>query len=73
MTSDTVIDPVLADLRASIPRMKTIPEICPARSSRPFDVPSGAGEVTSAPYWKPSGPDESRNAPRTNAEASRSP
>ena len=45
-----VIEPVSGDLKLSNPRMKTMPEICPMSKSKPFDVPSGAGWVTSAPY-----------------------
>ena len=42
-TKGRVIEPVPGDLKLSIPKMKTIPEICPMSKSRPLDVPSGAG------------------------------
>ncbi len=67
-----VIEPVAGDLKLSIPRIKTIPEICPMSRSSPFDVPSGAGKAISAPYWKPIGPALSSDAPRRNEAASRS-
>jgi hypothetical protein len=72
MSRESVIEPD-DDFNASIPRMKAIPETCPTRSRSPFDVPSGAGCVISAPYWNPRGPDERRNAPRTKLDASKSP
>ena len=45
-----VIDPVAGDFRASIPKIKTIPEIWPATMSSVLEVPSGAGWVISAAY-----------------------
>jgi hypothetical protein len=47
--SDPVIEPVSGDLSISIPKMNKIPDICPIRSSKPLDVPSGTGRVISAP------------------------
>jgi hypothetical protein len=45
-----VIDPVAADLKLSIPKINAMPEICPMRMRKPFEVPSETGYVTSAPY-----------------------
>jgi hypothetical protein len=42
-TSGMVIDPVEDDLKLSIPKIKSIPEICPASNRNPFDVPSETG------------------------------
>jgi len=58
-----VIDPVAGDLNASMAKMKAMPEICPITRSRLFDVPSGAGCVISAAYWKPTGPALRRKKP----------
>ena len=41
--SDLVIEPVIEDLKLSIPNINAIPEICPISNSIPFDVPSDAG------------------------------
>lgn len=48
--NDLVIEPVNVDFRLSIPKINAIPEICPISKSIPFDVPSDAGKVISAPY-----------------------
>jgi hypothetical protein len=69
---DLVIEPVNADLKLSIQKINTIPEICPISISKPFDVPSEAGKVISAPYWNPIGPALSRKNPNTVPEKSRS-
>ena len=42
-SSGMVIEPVVGDLNRSIPTMKAMPETYPANSSKPFEVPSGAG------------------------------
>jgi hypothetical protein len=41
--SDLVIDPVIYDLKLSIPKIKAMPDTCPISSSIPFEVPSDAG------------------------------
>jgi hypothetical protein len=59
-----VIEPVNGDLKLSIPKIKAIPEICPISKSIPFEVPSEAGKVISAPYWNPIGPALRRKNPK---------
>jgi hypothetical protein len=55
-----VIEPVPGDLNQSIPKMNAIPDTCPISRRKPFEVPSDTGNVTSAPYWNPIGPELSR-------------
>ena len=69
---DMVMEPVNDDLKLSIQKIKIIPEICPISISKPFEVPSDAGKVISAPYWNPIGPALSRKNPNTVPEARRS-
>jgi hypothetical protein len=71
-TRDLVIDPVSCDLRLSIPKINAIPDTWPINISMPFDVPSDAGYVISAPYWNPMGPELRRKNPRTVPENRRS-
>jgi hypothetical protein len=67
-TSGPVIDPDTEDLKLSIPKMKRMPEICPASNKKPFEVPSEIGYVISAPYWKPIGPELRRKNPKAIPE-----
>ena len=65
--------PVARSFMASMPMMKTMPEIWPISKSRLLDVPSGAGWVISAAYWKPIGPALSRKNPKTKPDRRSSP
>ena len=47
-TREVVMEPVCGLLKASMAKMKAIPETCPISRSRPLEVPSGTGWVTSA-------------------------
>jgi hypothetical protein len=71
MARDRVIDPS-GPFRASIAMINRIPETFPMTTSMLFEVPSGAGSVTSAPYWKPMGPALRRKNPNTKEDASSS-
>jgi hypothetical protein len=67
-----VIEPVNADLKLFIQKINMIPEICPISISMPFEAPSDAGKVISAPYWKPIGPALSKKNPNVIPEIRRS-